>query len=385
MATWYPSVMTYREWCQAESFLSDIKGSFNQQTNQIRKSIHNQTGIISDQTKSIVATNEQIVLALEDGFNRVSEISEKGFGNVTSAIEAMHSDLNDNLGILIQRIEYQNTILNGILHTLQTPFETQVREFYSKGCLLTEQGILEKAIEYFNKSLELPTGDIFFPSYYQLGRLYLTGKEETINVVNPQKANEYLLIANKYGTGILRTNEVFQSVLADCRFFISQSYYFQMTGSNNASDNELLNNAIKYAEEAVLLNPNLSQGFYHLAKYYSYKNEIDEMLSNLQKAIEIKRDYTFKYDLDKVFDKNKNYILPFLELLKERKRKVVEPKLLKAKSYIEQLEHKNINQSSSLYEQFKTLKSRVQLAEKDFKTQTYFGFDDSEIKLNNSV
>jgi hypothetical protein len=58
---------------------------------------------------------------------------------------------------------------------------------------------------------------------------------------------------------------------------------------------------------------------------------------------------------------------------------------LKAKSYIEQLEHKNINQSSSLYEQFKTLKSRVQLAEKDFKTQTYFGFDDSEIKLNNSV
>ncbi len=382
MSTWYPSAMTYRQWCQAESFLSDFKGSFNKQSNQIRNSIHEQTRVISDQTKTIIATNEQMVLALEDGFNRLSEINERGFSQVTSAIEAMHSDLNYNFGILIQRVEYQSSLLNSILHTLQTPFETQVREFYSKGCLLIQQGILEMAVDYFNRSLSLPTGDIFFPSYYQLGRLYLSGKEETINIIDPKKATEYLLIANKFGKGILRTNENFKPILADCKFFISQSYYFQLSGIRSAYETETLNNAINYCEEAVLLNPRLSQGFYHLAKYYSYNNNIDKLLLNLEKAISIDRDYSFKYELDKVFEKNKSDIVNFLGRLKDSKQKSVEPKLIKAKGYIAQLEQKNISQSSSLYGEFQKLKNIVQLAENDFKTQTYFGFDDCQTKLD---
>lgn len=378
MATWYPGGMTYWQWCQANSFLNDFKS----QSNQIRNSIYEQTGTITDQTKTIVASNQQMVLALENGFNRLSEINEIGFNQVTSAVEAMHSDLNYIFGILIQRIEYQNSLLNSILHTLQTPFETQVREFYSKGCLLTEQGILEMAVDYFNKSLSLPTGDIFFPSYYQLGRLYLTGKEETINIIDPKKATEYLLTANKFGTGILRTNEAFRPILADCKFFISQSFYFQLTGINNAFEIETLNNAIKYCEEAVMLNPNLSQGFYHLAKYFSYKGEVDKMLLNIAKAIEIDRDYSFKYEFEGVFEKNRGDILTLLGQLKDAKRKSTEPKLIKAKSYIAQLEQKNISQSSNLYSEFKSLKKVVQLAESDFQTQTYFGFDDCLIKLN---
>lgn len=382
MSTWYPSAMTYSQWCQAESFLSDIKGSFDKQSNQIRNSIHDQTRIISDQTKTIIATNEQMVLALEDGFNRLSDINEIGFSQVTSAIEAMHSDLNYNLGILIQRVEYQSSLLNSIIHTLQTPFETQVREFYSKGCLLIQQGILEMAVDYFNRSLSLPTGDIFFPSYYQLGRLYLTGKEETINIIDPKKATEYLLNANKFGTGILRTNEAFKPILADCKFFISQSYYFQLSGTRSAYENETLNNAIKYCDEAVLLNPRLSQGFYHLAKYYSYNNNVDKLLLNLEKAIAIDRDYSFKFELDKVFEKNKSHIVNLLERLKDSKRKSVEPKLSQAKNYIAQLEQKNISQSSSLHGEFQKLKSIVQFAENDFRTQTYFGFIDCQTKLD---
>lgn len=378
MATWYPGVMSYWQWCQANSFLNDFKS----QSNQIRNSIHEQTRTISDQTKTIVASNQQMVSALENGFNRLSEINEKGFNQVTSAVEAMHSDLNYNFGILIQRVEYQNSLLNSILHTLQTPFETQVREFYSKGCLLTQQGILEMAVDYFNKSLSLPTGDIFFPSYYQLGRLYLTGKEETINIVDPKKATEYLLTANKFGTGILRTNEAFRPILADCKFFISQSYYFQLTGKNDAFENETLNNAIKYCDEAVILNPNLSQGFYHLAKYFSYKGDVDKMLLNLAKAIGIDRDYSFKYELEKVFERNKSHIIILLGRLKDAKRKSAEPKLIKAKSYITQLEQRNISQSSNLYGEFQKLRKYVQLAESDFQTQTYFGFDDCQIKLD---
>lgn len=382
MSTWYPDVVTYKQWCQAESFLSDIKGSLNTQSNQVRNSIHEQTSVISHQTKTIIASSDQMVSVLEDGFNRISQINESGFNQVASAIEAMHSDLNYNLGILIQRIEYQNSLLNSILHTLQTPFETRVKEFYSKGCLLIQQGILDKAAEYFNRSLLLPTGDIFFPSYYQLGRLYLSGKEEIMDMIDPEKANYYLLIAEKYGTGILRTNERFKPVLADCKFLISQSYYFQLTGKNNAAENELLNNAIKYSEEAVMLNPNLSQGYYHLAKYFSYKNDVDKSMSYLQKAIEIDRNYSIWIWDDKVFQKIKDQIRELLSQLTEIKRKTIEPKLVKAKGFISQLEQKSISQSKELYGEFKKLEMVVHLADKDFQTQTYFGFDDCEKKLN---
>jgi len=225
MSTWYPGAMTYQQWSQAESFLTDVKGSFSKDSNQIRNSILEQSAAISEQTKSIVASNEQIGFAIESGFSQLSEINGRGFARVVSAIESMHSALNYNFGILIQKIEYQNNLINDILKTLQTPFENQVREFYSKGCSLIEQGILDKAAEYFNKSLSLPTGDIFFPAYYQLGRLYLSGKEENLNLINPKKANEYLLMANKFGMGILRTNEHFKPILADCKFFISQTYH----------------------------------------------------------------------------------------------------------------------------------------------------------------
>jgi tetratricopeptide (TPR) repeat protein len=378
MATWYPGAMTYWQWCQANSFINDFKI----QSAQIKRNIHEQTKVISEQTKSIVASNNQIISSVQNGFNRLSEINERGFSQVTSVIEAMHSDINYNFGVLIQRIEYQSALLNNILQILQSPFETQVKEFYNKGCLLTSQGLLDKAVDYFNRSLSLPTGDIFFPSYYQLGRLYLSGKEETVNLIDPKKANEYLLTANKFGIGILRTNEAFKPVLADCKLLLSQSYYFQLSGKDNMYETELLNNAIKYSEEAVSINPNLSQAYYHLAKYYSYLNDIDRFLFYFKKSIDIDRDYSFKYEEDKVFEKNIKHIIIFLTRLRELKKKTVEPKLLKAKNYIAQLEQKNISKSSALIGEFQNLKSQVLLAEKDFQTQTYFGFDDCETKLN---
>jgi len=160
-----------------------------------------------------------------------------------------------------------------------------------------------------------------------------------------------------------------------------QTYYFQL-GEDIVSDSDLLSNAIKFSEEAVYLNPKLSQGFYHLAKYYSLKNDTGRLLQNLEVAIELDRDYSWKYEQDGVFKKNQRQILEFLAQLKVSKKIVVLPKLQKAKSIINNLEQKNISQSKALFEEFKCLKEMVQLAEKDFQTNTFFGYDDCERKLN---
>ena len=472
MATWYPGAMSYWQWCQANSFMTD----FRSQSNQIRNSINEQTRTVSDQTKMIVASNEQISMALETGFNRLSIINERGFSQVTSAIEEMHSDLNYNLGILIQRAEYQNKLLNNILHTLQTPFETQIKELYNNGCKFIRQENLEAAVDCFKESISLKMGKYFFLSYYQLGRLYISGKVENKNIIDPKIAMEYLIKANELGNGILKDNfdgnssinikpnlgqcyngrvisiqpygafvefmpgfqglvhiseldtypvkniedilEVgqeifiklleiapngyklsrksalnekinnnaksihpFSPIMADCKFFLSLSYYFQLTGKNDINEKELLDNAIKYCEEAVSLNPNLSQGFYHLAKYFSYKNESEKMLLNFGKAVEIYRDYSFKFEEENVFEKNKTQIIDFLVKLKEVKLKSVERELQKAKDYINILESKGIADFQNLESEYKQIKNQLKTAEKDFQTGTYFGIDDCRIKL----
>lgn len=377
MAAWYPGAMTYTQWCQANSFFNDFKS----QSRQIRESIHEQSKGISDQTRSIVASNEQVIEALENGYNQLSKINEEGFDEVASAIEAMHCELSSRLGIIIQKLEYQNTLLNSIHHTLETPFETKVKELYNNGCKFVRQENFDAAIECFKESISLKLGKYFFPSYYQLGRLYLYGKVENKNVIDPIIAMRYLMEANDLGNGIVKDEISFEPILADCKFYLSQSFYFQLSGKNDNKDLDLLKNAIRYCEEAISINPNLSQAYYHLSQYYAYVNIVDKLLENLGKAIEIHRDYMLKYEEVKVFGKSKPQILAFLTQLKEQKRESATQKLKKAKSYINTLESKGISRFQNLNAEFQPIKKKVHLAEMDFQTETYFGFDDCLIKL----
>ena len=382
MANWYPSVLAYKEFAQANTFFTDVTSSINMQTKQIKRSVDEYKSVIDDQTKQIVASNSQIVSAIENGFDHIAQINHDGFGNVTSAIQALHSDLNYNLGILIQRIEYQNKILSGILKTIQEPFETQVREYYSKACDLANGGILDKAVEYFKKSISLPTGEIFFPSLYQLGRLYLAGVDSETNIINPKIASEYLLAANKYGTGIFRTNASFKPILADCKFFLSQSFYFQLCGNRNSQmEKELVNRAISYGEEAVTLNPLLSQGYYFLAKYNAYINNIEEMKGCLSKAISLDRDYSIHIFNDAIFDPHKNEIRGLLSTIRENLDSKIKPELVKVKKYFETFQSKGITDFPGLYNEYVELEALYRIAEIEYNTGTFFGIDNCRLIL----
>ena len=382
MANWYPGVLTYKEFAQVNTFFADVTGAINSQSVQIKSSIEANRAAIDDQTKQIVASNSQIVSALEKGFDHIAQINREGFGNVTSAIEALHSDLNFNFGILIQRMEYQNKILSGILKTIQAPFETQVREYYSKACELANGGILDKAIEYFNKSLSLPTGDIFFPSYYQLGRLYLTGVDGDTNIIDPKIASDLLLTANKYGAGILRTNPAFKSILADCKFFLSQSFYFQLSGNKNDEiEKELVKKALTFAEEAVTLNPQLSQGYYFLAKYNAYNEKQAEMMENLSKAIRLDRNYALHIYQDEIFEPYAQEITGMLSTIRESIAQNVKPELRKAQAYLESFQSKGISQFPHLHAEFLNLEAEYKIAESEYNTGTYFGMDNCRLKL----
>ena len=389
---WIPGEKGYKEHLDRLTFSNDEIAVIKEQTNQLKNSLHQQTSELSSQTKKIIATNEQLILSVNEGFNRIAEINERGFRQVTSAIESMHSDMNYLLGVIIQRLEYQIALLKEILTTLQEPFETMVKEYYRKGCLFIQQGFLQGAIDCFKESISLKMGEYFFPSHYQLGRIYLSGIEGSKNLVNTKTANEYLLKANEFGNRILKTDPSFKPVLADCKFLLSQSYYYQLSGLSNTSELEFVNNAIKFCEEAVVLNPNLSQGYYHLTKYYAYRigkepshrtdDEIEKMLIYFFKAVEIDRNYlrTIIPDdiifYDRVLEPVKEDILKLIIRLTDIKKKNAESQLKIAHNYIQLLDKKNTSHLSKYASEYNQLKDIVLSSENNFNTRTYFGYDD---------
>lgn len=412
---WMPGERGYKEHMDRYVFSYDnisaikaqtnqLKNSLNQQSNDIRESIIGSNEQLASSiddgfsrlSNNIIASNNQLAASINEGFDQLSFINERGFNQVTSAIENLNSDFNYFSGVIIQKLEYQNILLNGILQTLQQPFETQVKEYYHKGCLFVQQEFLKGAIECFNESISLKMGDYFFPSHFQLGLIYLSGISEGLSFVDVDKANEYLLKANSIGNREIKTNPSFKKTLADCKFFLSQSFYSKLSNQNNANELELINNAIRYCKEATDLNPNLSHGWYHLAKYKSYRLgqykqysndvEIDESLVCFLKAVEIDRNYLRAViSQDPFYDKAlmflKEPLLNLIVRLTELKKNEASIELLKAINNIKLLEKKDISNSKYKYE-FSQLKDVVNSSEKDFNSNTYFGFDDCLIKLN---
>ena len=390
---------------------NSLKDSINEHAATVSSSIQAHTLAMSEHSKKIVASNSQIKAAIEDRFERLADINAHGFNQITSAIEAMHSDLNYNLNFLNQQIEFQNKVMLDILQVLELSFDVEVHQLYNKGRLLLKQGRLVVAVEYFMESIKLTTGRDFFPSHYALGRLYLLGKDDEITVYSPKLAMESLFLANYFGEGIFKINPKIKNELTDCKFLLSQSYYRQCSNKNNAIHQELACNAIKYAEEAVQMNPNLSNGYYHLAMYYGFIGEVDKLLSYLQKAIEMDRKYALDIYLEEVSNQYKNEIDNCINKMRLEKFEIVGSLLLDAQIFINKIQTNYISlfplhnpfglflnssatnlefESDKLkYQQlfdiprkytidnqdFLQLITETQLIEKDYHIQTYFGID----------
>lgn len=412
---WFPSEKGYKEHLDRVYIGLEQIGAIEKQTLELKKSFNQQSNELNSQTQKIIASNEQIIIAIdtsadrlsritENGFNQISsdidnlsDITYSGFEKVVSSIENLNSDMNFYFGSTIQQIEFSNQLLNNVLSTLQAPIETVVKEWYNKGCIFIQQENLQLALDYLKKSISAEMGRDFFHSQYQIGRLYLNGVNEDTNLINLELAQEHLTNANKLGNGIAKINESFKPILADCKFFLSQSYFYQLSGNSNSSELDLINNAIKYCEESVLLNSGLSQGFYHLAKYYTYRiqidsshhndDEIEKCLIAFMKAVEIDRNYLRAViKKDKImYDKTLDYLNPyFIKLigdLTEIKRKSASNLIGRAQNYIAQLDELNTSKSLIYAYEFNSLKKIVKHAVMNFETNTYFGLDDCIMEL----
>jgi hypothetical protein len=386
MSSWYPNVETYSSYLSKNSYVRDITGQIIRSGSSIQDKI-------SKQTYEIVAGREQMSNIFGQGFNKLNDTLEYGFDrlesslqNVNASIDSLHSDFVYGMGLLIAQMQMQNNLLHDLIDkidaiqkTLQNPALTKSREYYRLGCERFRKGLLDKALEAFLEAEEANDTDYF--TQYNIGVLYLYGKDGDNDIVDLEKAKQHLLMAARYAKAEIKTDPAFTKLAAEALFNASLSVYFQLGDEQNINNHEKtvqqLNYCLQLAEEAVKLNPGLSEGYYHIAIYSALLNEPAKMNVNLNNAIAIDRNYAIKAGQNKAFDGVRIYISDLLSNIKTKAEETVNNDLNKVNELYQNLTTWQPEKSSKLLSAYKKCKDGISKAKHHCNYKTYFGFLDA--------
>jgi len=327
MAEYYfGSGLTWMEYLQANSFIRDVTGAIRETGNETRYAI-------SDQTRTLVASNEALALDLQVGFDEISGTLSQGFGilerqldAISEGIECLGAAFEWGMGLLVEQLAVQNHLLSNILErldaiheTMQTPTLTQAREFYNIGRDRLGKGLLDKSLEALLKAEE--KNDTDFLTQYELAHLYLYGVNEDCNVIDLPKAEKHFRNAARYAKAEIPYLAEANKYCGKAYFHASVACYVQagekLQSDQNVEAQRLLQEAIKLAQRATEVYPELSEGFYQHAKTCSLIGETTTALQSLEQAIKIDRNYCLKADLDRDFDCIRPDLLGLFENLRQ--------------------------------------------------------------------
>jgi len=288
---------------------------------------------ISAQTQEIVAGNDELARTFGEGFDATNRTLEWGFSNIadrlseiSSAIEDLRANFNYNIGLVIEQMQIQNKLitevigkLDAIHKTLESPLLTQAREFYRIGAERLQRGLLDKTLEAFLKAEEKNDTDFF--TEFQLGKLYLYGIDEDDNIIDLQKAKEHLRFAIRYGKGELKVLPDFNRWVGEACFHASVACYVSVNEpeikENPTEVKRLLGEAYNLAKESCEIYPQISEAYYHYAKFSALLGDAENTVSNLEKAILMDRRYCIKAEIDKDFDVVRPKVIELYEKLRK--------------------------------------------------------------------
>lgn len=386
MSIWYPqSGISYYDYMQANSLTKDITG-------QIKSSGSAFEAIVSEQTKEIVASNQQLMDNFSRGFDSVNSTLEWGFSNLRNVIEnvndsilSLHADFNYSMGLMLEQAHIQNGLLTDLLgkldtihKTLESPTLTQAREFYKIGCDRLARGLLGKALDSFTEAEKKNDTDFF--TQFHMGKIYLYGINEDDSVLDLKKAKEHLLLAARYAKAEMVVDETFARYAAEALLHASISVYAQLgEKSREGADaaQGLLKEAKQLISESVRLYPQLSESNYHSAKYSSLLDEPQAAISSLETAITADRGYAVKVGIDHAFDSMRPQILTLLSRLRDDKKIESQRKYEEASHLLEGVSEWHLEDSDEYAAEYLTCRGALSRAREQISSHTYYGFLDA--------
>jgi len=384
---WYPGYGTsFCKYLQLETpFGRDLAGF-------IQRGSDNIASKVSEQTRSLVANNYQLKQTLGNGFDSVTNVINWGVDriefaiqDVNSSIESLHADFNYGMALIIEQAHLSNTLLSNLIDklddihkTLQNPRLNESREFYRVGCERLSKGLLDKALESFKEAEKRNDTDIF--TQFKIGKLYLYGVNEEVNVIDLEQAKLHLLYTARYAKSEKNVDSSFSYIEAEAYFHASIAIYAQLGDISNTENplkySELLLEASHLIKKAVNINPNFGEAFYHSAKYSALLFDSSDAIENLEKATQIDRKYAIKADVDHAFDQIRSDIVSYYITKKDKLKDKYILHYNKANALFMEALKWNFEESF-LFDKFKIWQSSFFQQSKSFQSETIFGYLDA--------
>lgn len=299
MAIYYQEAGPYEKFLQTQSFVKDINGQVKETGERLRYTI-------SEETKNLIASNEILAETFGSGFNKVNGTLEWGFGrleyamqNVESAIDSLHSMLDDRLGHMLHYMEIQIMLQKGIWKELRIPdFKKEQRYYIQKGYDLYLDRLVEPALKSL---LQAEASEEDFSEYKVLetiGHIYV-GESECYNA---EKALDYFIRAARFAEPERKNPKK------------AAEYYMHASWAAYLLRN--FSKAIELVQKSINLNPQLSRSHYFLAKYNACLRNTDNSVNALEKAIRFDRNYCILVDIDGDFNNVRDGVLLSFDKLK---------------------------------------------------------------------
>lgn len=332
----YGSKLSWKDYLQAKSFMSDI-------TSSVGKASHVVSMDISRQTREIIASNEALardhIRASEDiqrelsaGFEQLSYDMQ----DISSGISELNATFHWGFGALIAGIGHMNDTLSELIKIAKTPVQTVAFNHFEIARDAFRQKLLQESLEELQKAIN---GDHTSPGYklewrfhQMVGTIRLGFADGDDSLIDLPLAEQAFLMAARYA----KTDYPEDAG----RSFFSAGWAAYCQGK--------MKEALSHTENAIACNPNLGEAFFQAAKVNMALGEVDKALSVLEKAITIDHFYALKAAGDGDFQKYDGSLQVFLEAMRQEKyaqgKEKVEEVLGKFKFWIEHSPEANNDQ-----------------------------------------
>lgn len=366
MAQYYRRSGSYAQHLQANAYVNDIVKGVGKTSRDIQSGTQNS---ISNQTRSLVASNEALSRAFSDKFSQLSNsldmaswTQQKGLesindslGGLENSISKMGAAFDYSIGLVIDQQKITNDILKRLVEVTELPDREKSRRYYIKqGLESYKYRLYPESLGFFLQAELLDATD--HSLLFRIGSVKLN-VPETLDV---RSALNYFQRAFRYSSA---KNEI---------------KFAAMAALNGAFASFILqddNQALGLCTQAYQLNPELGEAHYLAAKILALNGKDVSAMSELQKAIRLDRNYCVRADSDKDFDTCRSEVLALFSKLRLESKMTADelyPKICKIESTLNALDYSE----KSYFNNIDSTIDKIRALKKMYSAGTYFDYLD---------
>ena len=334
---------------------------------QLGKDVKEQTQIVNQQTKAMIASqiaSTSAVIASQDRISEGIDSLSLGVEHVEQGIYELKSAFEWGISEVVWQIEQNREMLKDILEVLMAPLDTQAKERRKRAEEAYANNWIDDAVEEFLESERLNKFD--FSIHISLGMIYLFRK------IDKNKALSYFEKAIKYAKP-------------------KSPYYSSYALLHKALirfDFGEVDDAEKCTSDAIALSPDFAEAFYQNAQYNAQLNEEMKSIQNLKEAIKLDKYYCIKAHKDPLFDPIREKVNQLFEKLREEEKQNavnsfnnISNEYKKLYPIIEELSNEHFADFSSFIEMTNNIYDKINGLEKLIERNSYYDYFDANDNL----